>query len=94
VALLPKGNYVDLAKRYRRHVIESGLFVSLKDKIAHNPIVANLIGNVSTGASVLRNPKPGGPGYDDKGPKSNYRLTTCAGDRQHPDVLPPNKEAG
>jgi hypothetical protein len=122
MAFLPKGNYVDLAKRYRRYVIESGQFVSLKDKIARQPLVKNLIGNVSTGASVLRNPVPGGRGYNAKDPKSNYRLTTYAEnikrlrdlkakgwnnlnvtlsawpnqgyDRQHPDVLPPNQEAG
>lgn len=122
MAFLPKGNYVDLAKRYRRYVIESGQFISLRDKIARQPLVANLIGNVSAGASVLRNPVPGGRGYNAKDPKSSYRLTTYAEnirrlrdlkakgwnnlnvtlsgwpnqgyDRQHPDVLPPNQEAG
>jgi hypothetical protein len=44
MVFLSKGNYVTMAKRYRRHVIESGQFVSLKDKIARNPIVGNLIG--------------------------------------------------
>jgi hypothetical protein len=78
MALLPKGNYVDLAKRYRRYVIDSGLFVSLKDKIARNPLVKNVIGTPFTGASVLRNVKPGGPRYDTKNPKNNYRLTTFA----------------
>ncbi len=122
MAFLPKGNYVDLAKRYRRYVIETGLFVSLGEKIARNPLVKNLIGNPFVGASVLRNVKPGGPRYDTKNPKNNYRLTTFAQnierlrqlkargferlnvtlsgwpnqgyDRQHPDGLPPNKEAG
>jgi hypothetical protein len=78
MAFLAKGNYVDLCKRYRRHVVDSGLFVSLKDKIARNPLVRNLVGNPFAGASVLRNVKPGGPRYDTKNPKNNYRLTTFA----------------
>ena len=78
MAFFRKGNYVTLAKRYRRHVIDSGQFVSLKNKIARNPLVKNLIGNPFAGASVLRNVKPGGPRYDTKNPKNNYRLTTFA----------------
>jgi len=76
MAFLPKGNYVDLAKRYRRYVLDSGQFISLRDKIARNPLVKNLIGTPFTGAHVLRNVKPGGPRYDTKDPKNNYRLTT------------------
>ncbi len=38
------GNYVTLAKRYRRYVQESGLFVSLKEKIARRPEVERLLG--------------------------------------------------
>jgi len=122
MVFIPKGNYVTMTKRYRRHVIESGLFVSLKEKIARNPIVANLVGNPSTGVSIFRSIKPGGPRYNTKDPKSNDRLTTYAEgikrlralkaqgwnnlnvtlsgwpnqgyDHQHPDGLPPNKEAG
>ncbi len=78
MAFLPKGNYVDLAKRYRRYVTESGQFVSLKDKIARNPLVRNLIGNPFAGASVLRNVKPESPRYDAKNPENSYRLTTFA----------------
>ena len=122
MAFLPKGNYVTMAKRYRRYVIESGQFVSLKEKIARSPVVKNLIGNVAMGGSILRNVNPAGPNYNKQNPKSNYRLTTYAEnikrmrelkaqgwnnlnftlsgwpnqgyDRQHPDALPPNKEAG
>jgi len=78
MAFFSVGNYVTLAKRYRRHVVDSGQFVSLKDKIARSPLVLNLIGNPFVGASVLRNVKPGGPRYDTKDPKNNYRLTTFA----------------
>jgi len=55
MAFLPKGNYVDLAKRYRKYVIADGHFVSLHEKIARNPVAANLIGIPSTSLSVLRN---------------------------------------
>lgn len=78
MAFFPKGNYVDLCKRYRRYAMDSGLYVSLKDKIAHNAMVKNLIGSPLMGASVLRNKKPGSANYDAKNPASNYRLTTFA----------------
>ena len=44
MAFFPKGNYVTLAKRYRQHVMDTGQFVSLKEKIARSPDVARLIG--------------------------------------------------
>ncbi len=76
MVFFPKGNYVDMCKRYRRYVIASGQLVPLKEKIARDPLVANLIGNPFVGASVLRNVKPGGPRYDTKNPANNYHLTT------------------
>jgi Family of unknown function (DUF5696) len=78
MGFLPKGNYVELAKRYRRYAKDTGLFVSLKDKIASRPVVANLIGTPFAGASVLRNKKPGSANYDTKNPASNRRLATFA----------------
>ncbi len=78
MGFLPKGNYVDMAKRYRQYAIDSGLFVSLKDKIAQRPLVANLIGAPFAGLSVLRNKKPGSVNYDAKNPETNRRLTTFA----------------
>jgi hypothetical protein len=78
MAFFPKGNYVDLCKRYRRYAMDSVLYVSLKDKIAHNAVVKNLIGSPLMGASVLRNLKPGSANYNTKNPESNYRLTTFA----------------
>ncbi len=73
---LPEGNYVSLAKRYRRYVHDTGLFVSLREKIERNPLVANLIGNPFTGASVLRNLNPESTRFDKEHPENNYRLTT------------------
>jgi hypothetical protein len=78
MAFFPKGNYVDLCKRYRRYVKDSGLYVSLKDKIAQAPLVKNLIGAPFAGLSVLRNIKPGAATYDTKNPEKNVRLTTFA----------------
>lgn len=70
------GNYVDLAKRYRRHAMETGLFVSLREKIARTPRVGELIGIPQTRVSILRNLKPESDRYDAKDPSKNYSLTT------------------
>jgi hypothetical protein len=76
MAFLPKGTYVDLAKRYRRYVIDSGLFVSLQEKIARNPVVGKLIGTPIAGARVLRNVNPESPRYDKAQPEKNHQVTT------------------
>jgi hypothetical protein len=116
------GNYVDMAKRYRRHAIDTGLFVPLTHKIAQVPRVASLIGTPLSRFSILRNLHPDSARYDRNAPDKNYSLTTfdqaaarirelktqgfekfhicltgwpyLGYDRQHPDVLPPAKEAG
>ena len=78
VIFIPHGNYVDMCKRYRRYVMDSGLYVSLKDKIAQRPVVANLIGRPVVGLRVLKNVKEGSAEYDPKDPANNYRLVTFA----------------
>lgn len=83
MAFLPKGNYVDLAKRYRRYVMDSGQYVPLKDKIARSPVVKNLIGSPFIGLNVLANPKPGTGNYDPKDPKGNYHLITFEENARH-----------
>jgi hypothetical protein len=70
------GNYVDLAKRYRRSALESGLFVSLKEKIARTPGVSDLLGTPQMRLSILRNLKSDSDRYDPKDPSKNYSLTT------------------
>ena len=70
------GNYVDMAKRYRRYVMEMGLFVSLKEKIARTPAVSELVGTPQTRVSILRNLKPESDRYDTKDLSKNYSLTT------------------
>jgi hypothetical protein len=120
MAFIAKGNYVDLCKRYRRHVQDSGQWVSLTEKIARTPVVKNLIGKPMGNTRVLQNIVPGGPAWERT--KERYQLTTYAEnvaklkewkaagfehlnvsisgwpnegyDRQHPDGLPPNKDAG
>ncbi|HTP31020.1 MAG TPA: DUF5696 domain-containing protein [Candidatus Acidoferrales bacterium] len=78
MVFLPDGGYVAMAKRYRRYAMDSGLYVSLKDKIAHNAVVQNLVGSPVMGMRVLRNLKPGSASYDTKNPANNYRLVTFA----------------
>src|SRR5437588_914538 len=70
------GNYVDMAKRYRRYVMDTGLFVSLKEKIARTPRVNDLIGTPQTRLSILRNMSPESDRYDSKDASKNYSLTT------------------
>ena len=76
MAFVGDGNYVDLAKRYRRYAMESGLFVSLKEKIARTPIVSDLMGTPHTRLSIFRNRSVDSDRYDTKDPSQNYSLTT------------------
>lgn len=76
MVFFPKGNYVTMAKRYRRHVMDSGQFVSLKDKIAREPLVKELIGTPHIRLHILTNYRPGGFRYDPKNPERNYRVVT------------------
>ncbi len=68
------GTYVDLAKRYRRFAMETGLWVSLKEKIARSSSVESLVGTPLSRVSVLRNLSPDSSRYDKKNPERNYRL--------------------
>ncbi|HTR80986.1 MAG TPA: DUF5696 domain-containing protein [Bacteroidota bacterium] len=73
---IPEGNYVTMAKRYRRYVMDKGQFVSLKEKIARDPLVAELIGTPQIRMSAKRNYRPGGFRYDTTNPGKNYEVTT------------------
>ena len=53
-----EGNYVTMAKRYRQYVMDTGLFVSLKEKIAKKPILADVIGIPQTRVGILHNQTP------------------------------------
>jgi len=75
-SFLDKGNYVELAKRYRRYVVESGRFVSLREKISRNPLVAKLIGAPVVHTSILYHIQPASSYYDKKDPAKNHQLIT------------------
>jgi hypothetical protein len=73
-SFLGPGGYVGLAKRYRRQVIESGRFVSLKEKIARNPLVGRLVGAPVVHTSILYHVQPASSYYDGKDPAKNHQL--------------------
>ena len=75
-AFLDGGGYVGLAKRYRRHVIEAGRFVSLREKIARNPLVGKLVGAPVVHTSILYHVQPQSSYYDKKDPAKNHQLVT------------------
>lgn len=68
-----QGNYVTLAKRYRRYAMDTGLFVSLKEKMARTPILADLIGTPQTRVGILHNQSKDSDRYD---PTNHYSLFT------------------
>jgi hypothetical protein len=68
-----EGNYVTLAKRYRRYVMDTGLFVSLREKIARTPVLADVIGTPQTRVGILHNQKPDSDRYN---PTNHYQLFT------------------
>jgi hypothetical protein len=70
------GNYVTMAKRYRRYAMDTGLFVSLKEKIARTPALADLIGTPHTRVGILHDLSPESDRYDRNNPTNNYSLTT------------------
>ncbi len=78
IGFLDKGGYVELAKRYRKHVMEAGTFVSLNEKIARSPVVAGLIGSPVIHTSILSHIQPESSYYDKKDPAKNHQLVTFA----------------
>jgi len=68
-----EGNYVTLAKRYRQYVMDTGLFVSLKEKIAKKPVLADVIGIPQTRVGILHNQSPDSDRYS---PTNHYELFT------------------
>jgi hypothetical protein len=71
-----EGNYVTMARRYRRYVRETGHFVSLKEKIARNPIVGKLVGSPVIHTSILYHIQPESSYYHKDKPEKNHRLVT------------------
>ncbi len=71
-----KGNYVTMAKRYRRYVQETGHFVSLREKIARSPLVGKLIGSPVVHTSILYHVQPESQYYSKDDPAKNHQLAT------------------
>jgi hypothetical protein len=69
-------SYVTLAKRYRKYAMDTGLFVSLKEKVARTPVVADLIGTPQTRVRILRNMSKESDRWDSVNPTNNYNVTT------------------
>jgi len=71
-----KGNYVTMAKRYRRHVIETEHFVSLAEKTARSPLVGKLIGSPVVHTSILYHIQPESQYYNKDDPAKNDQLAS------------------
>ncbi|MHC4583960.1 MAG: DUF5696 domain-containing protein, partial [Planctomycetota bacterium] len=69
-------NYVDLAKRYRRYVRQRSHFISLKEKIARNPLVGKLIGSPVVHTSILYHIQPESSYYHKDDPAKNHRVVS------------------
>jgi hypothetical protein len=69
-------NYVDLAKRYRRYVRRTGHFVSLKEKIARNPLVGKLVGSPVVHTSILYHIQPESSYYHKDDPAKNHQVVS------------------
>jgi len=70
------GNYVTMAKRYRRRVLEIGHFVSLNEKIARNPLVGKLVGSPVIHTSILYHIQPESSYYHKDEPAKNHQLVS------------------
>lgn len=76
LCFLERGGYVELAKRYRRHVVENGRFVSLKEKIARSPLVARLIGSPVLHTQTTWHCEPESIYFDKQDASKNDTCTT------------------
>lgn len=75
MCFIAEGTYVEMAKRYRKYAKETGLFVSLEEKIAKNPRVKAVIGTPIIRSGILTDYKEDGARWKrDSG--SRYSLTT------------------
>jgi hypothetical protein len=78
MCFLERGNYVDLAKRYRRAAMSSGRFVSMREKIARNPAVGRLVGAPVVHTSILYHIQPESSYYKKDDAANNHQLVTFA----------------
>jgi len=77
LCFIPRGDYVDMAKRYRRYAMDTGRFVSLKEKITRRPTVEKLIGAPIIRQGILTNIKEDSAKAKQIGnPNELHRLTS------------------
>lgn len=76
LCFLENADYVDLAKRYRKYTIETGHFVSLKEKIARTPVLAKLIGSPVAHFGILVHILPESRYYNKENPEKNHHFTS------------------
>ena len=76
MCFMETGNYVDMAKRYRRYIVETGRFVSLDTKIARTPRAGRLIGSPVVHTGILTVIQPQSSYYDKEHPEKNHQLVT------------------
>ncbi len=69
-------DYNGMAKRYRRHVMENGHFVSMKEKIARSPLVEKLLGSPVVHTNILYHIQPQSSYYDKEKSENNHQLVT------------------
>jgi hypothetical protein len=75
MCFIAEGNYVNMAKRYRKYAIETGLFVPLQEKIAKNAQVKQLIGTPIIRSGILTDYKEGSDRWK-RDSATRYRLNT------------------
>lgn len=71
-------DYNDLCKVYRQYVKETGLFTSLAEKAAKNPLVDKLIGSAIVHKGIKTHVVPGSYYYDPDHPEKNDSLVPFA----------------
>lgn len=71
-----KGNYVDMALRYRQHALGNGTLVTLREKFARNPIASRLMGSPVVHTTILSHIQPESSYYSKDNPAANHQLVT------------------
>ena len=71
-----EGDHVTLAKRYRRHALETGRLVSLREKIARNPTVGEMVGTPVIHTSILYHIQPESSYFNRTNAAANHQLVT------------------
>jgi hypothetical protein len=71
-----EGDYVAMAKRYRQQAKATGRLVTLREKIARNPAVAELVGTPVIHTSILYHIQPESSYFNKTNTEVNHQLVT------------------